>query len=79
VASPKILVTVDRGQETRLSISTDTPPRLVAATTDLRGGGAEPLAQAVLHLGSLEASYGFALDVVHPKLSTHRVLAGLSF
>lgn len=74
-----ILGTFDRGEETRLGITTDTPPRLAATTTNIRGGGIAPLAQAVLHLASLELSYGFALDVLHPKYSTHRVLVGLSF
>ena len=43
------------------------------------GGGVMPMVQAVLDLASLEAGYGFALDVVHPKLSVHRILVGLSF
>ena len=73
-----ILGTIDRGEETRLGITTDTPPRLAATTTNIRGGGIAPLAQAVLHLSTLELSYGFALDVFHPKYSTHRVLVGLS-
>jgi hypothetical protein len=71
--------TLDRGSETRLSIASDAPARLVATTTDIRGGGVMPMAQAVLHLGALEAGYGFMLDVVHPKLSVHRILVGLSF
>jgi len=74
-----ILGTLDRGDETRLGISTTTPSTLVATTTTIRGGGVQPIAQAVLHLGSLEVGYGFALDVVHPKYSTHRILLGLSF
>lgn len=74
-----LLGTIDRGQETSLAIAADAPPRLVATTTNIRGGGIAPLAQAVLRLASLELSYGFALDVVHPKYSTHRVLVGLSF
>jgi hypothetical protein len=74
-----ILGTLDRGEETRLGISTTTPNTLVATTTAIRGGGVQPIAQAVLHLGSLELGYGFALDVVHPKYSTHRILLGLSF
>lgn len=74
------LFTLDRGEETRLAIdSAAAPPKLVANTTAIKGGGAMPLAQAVLHLGFLEGGYGFALDVVHPKLSTHRILIGLSF
>lgn len=73
------LFTLDRGDETRLAISTDTPPKLVANTTSIKGGGVMPMAQAVLHLGFLEGGYGFALDVVHPKLSTHRILVGLAF
>lgn len=71
--------TLDRGSETRLGISPTHPGELVATTSDIRGGGAMPLAQAVLHLGALEGGYGFALDVVHPKLSVHRILVGLSF
>ncbi len=71
--------TLDRGSETRLSIAPDAPARLVATTTDIRGGGVMPMAQAVLHLGALEAGYGYMLDVVHPKLSVHRILVGLSF
>jgi hypothetical protein len=74
-----ILGTFDRGEETRLAITTDAPPRLAATTTAIRGGGVSPMVQAVLRLASLEGSYGFALDVVHPKFSTHRVLVGLSF
>ena len=74
-----MLATIDRGEETRLNITTDTPPRLAATTTNIRGGGIAPMAQAVLHLASLEISYGFALDVLHTKYSTHRVLVGLSF
>lgn len=74
------LFTLDRGEETRLTIdNTATPAKLVANTTSIRGGGVMPIAQAVLHLGFLEGSYGYALDVVHPKLSTHRILVGLSF
>ena len=74
-----ILATFDRGEETRLAITTDAPPRLTALTTNVRGGGIAPIAQVVLNLASLEGSYGFALDVIHPELSTHRVLVGLSF
>jgi S1-C subfamily serine protease len=75
-----IFATFDRGSETRLSISTaTTPSQLVATTTDIHGGGVEPQAQAVLHFANLEASYGYALDVVHPSLSTQRILVGLSF
>ena len=74
-----MLATFDRGEETRLAITTDTPPQLAARTTAIRGGGIAPMAQAVLHLASLEISYGFALDVMHPKYSTHRILVGLSF
>lgn len=71
--------TLDRGSETRLAITTDAPPKLVANTSDIRGGGVMPIAQAVLHLGALEGGYGYALDVVHPSLSVHRILVGLSF
>ena len=74
------LFTLDRGEETRLTIdNTAAPPKLVANTTSIKGGGVMPIAQAVLHLGFLEGSYGYALDVVHPKLSTHRILVGLAF
>jgi S1-C subfamily serine protease len=74
------LFTLDRGEETRLGIdNTAAPPKLVATATSIKGGGIMPLAQAVLHLGFLEGGYGFALDVVHPKLSTHRILVGLAF
>ncbi len=74
-----MLATLDRGEETRLAISTDTPPRLVATTTAIRGGGIAPMAMVSLHLATLEASYGYALDVIHPALSTHRVLVGFAF
>lgn len=82
------LATLDRGEETRLAIAYDDPacpgpagcaPRLAASTDRIRGGGIQPLGQAVLDLGSLEVSYGYALDVNHPKVSTHRFLVGLSF
>lgn len=69
----------DRGEETRLGITSDTPPRLAATTTNIRGGGISPMVEAALHLASLDVSYGFALDVLHPTFSTHRVLVGLSF
>jgi S1-C subfamily serine protease len=82
-----ILGTFDRGSETRLAATlgpagcagTACIPTLSANTVDIKGGGVEPLANAVLHLGGLEASYGFALDVLNPEYSTHRVLVGLSF
>ena len=77
-----LFATVDRGSETTLSISSPSggsPPQLVSFTGAIRGGGLEPMAQAVLHVASLEASYGFALDVIHPEFSTHRLLLGLSF
>jgi S1-C subfamily serine protease len=74
-----IFATFDRGEETRLALTTGTPPLLVASTTNIRGGGIEPMVQGVLHLAALEASYGFALDVIHPELSTHRVLLGIGF
>jgi hypothetical protein len=74
-----MLATFDRGEETRLSASTAAPPQLNATTTKIRGGGIQPLVQAVLHLASLEGSYAFALDVIHPSFSTHRVLVGVSF
>jgi hypothetical protein len=74
-----VLGTFDRGEETRLAIDPTTPPSLVARTTAIRGGGVEPLVSAVLRFSTLEASYAYAVDVIHPKLSTHRVLVGLSF
>jgi S1-C subfamily serine protease len=75
-----ILGTFDRGEETRLDINgTVTPPTLVASTTSIRGGGIEPIVTAVLKIDAIEASYGFALDVIHPKYSTHQLLVGLSF
>ena len=41
-----LLGTFDRGEETRLAITTDTPPRLAATTTNIRGGGIAPMVQA---------------------------------
>jgi S1-C subfamily serine protease len=81
-----VLGTIDRGEETRLGASLGPPgcagtaciPTLAATTTAIRGGGIEPLGNAVLHIGGLELSYGYALDVIHPDYSTHRVLLGLS-
>jgi S1-C subfamily serine protease len=75
------LATIDRGDETRLDASLDASgaPKLTASTSSIRGGGVSPIAQAVLGLGALEASYGYALDVMHPHYSAHRVLVGLSF
>lgn len=74
-----MLATLDRGEVTRMLLTTDTPPRLVTATTRIRGGGVAPMVQAVLHIAALEVSYGFALDVINPDMSTHRVLLGLAF
>lgn len=82
-----VLGTFDRGEETRLGATLGPPgctgdacvPTLAATTRAIRGGGIQPLANAVLHIGGLEASYGYALDVLHPDYSTHRVLVGLSF
>jgi hypothetical protein len=78
-----LFATLDRGTETRLEIAnaTGATPNatLASSTTSIRGGGIEPMAQVVLHLASLEASYGFALDAIHPKFSTHRLLLGLAF
>ena len=81
-----ILGTIDRGEETRLGASLGPAgctgaacvATLSATTNAIRGGGIEPLGNAVLHIGGLELSYGFALDVIHPDYSTHRVLLGLS-
>jgi len=81
------LATFDRGEETRLAATLVPPdcqltntcvPALGASTIAIRGGGIQPLGQAVLHLGAIEGSYGFALDVYHPDYSIHRVLVGLS-
>lgn len=76
-----VLGTLDRGDETRLGATLDASgaPKLAASTASIRGGGAMPIAQAVLGLGSLEGSYGYAVDVAHPRYSAHRVLVGLSF
>jgi hypothetical protein len=82
-----MLGTFDRGSETRLGGSVGPPGcagvtcqvSITATTAAIRGGGIEPLANAVLQIGGLEASYGFALDVIHPDASTHRVLVGISF
>ncbi len=82
-----ILGTFDRGTETRLGGSVGPPGcagisctvTLSATTNAIRGGGIEPLANAVLQLGGLELSYGFALDVLNPDYSTHRAFAGISF
>ena len=82
-----ILGTFDRGEETRLGATIGPPGcagnsctvTLASTTNAIRGGGIEPLANAVLQIGGLEVSYGFALDVIHPDYSTQRVLLGLSF
>jgi hypothetical protein len=76
-----LFATLDRGSETRLAIANGATPNatLSASQISIRGGGVEPMVQAVLHVASLEASYGFALDAIHPKYSTHRLLLGLSF
>lgn len=76
-----VLGTFDRGEETRISLTTLTAsaPSLSARESAIRGGGVMPLATAVLKLANFEGSYGFALDVIHPKQSTHQVLLGLSF
>jgi S1-C subfamily serine protease len=82
-----VLGTLDRGEETVLRATLEPAgcqangscaPALASATTRIRGGGIMPLGQAVLHLGTFELSYGYALDVVHPDLSTHRLLVGLT-
>lgn len=81
------LGTVDRGHETRLGATVEPAgcggpvpctATLSSTTTNIRGGGVMPLAQAVLHLSAFEVSYGYALDVNHPDLSTHRVLLGIT-
>jgi len=81
------LATFDRGEETRLAATLEPAgcqasgncvPALSASTIAIRGGGIQPLGQAVLKLDVLEGSYGFALDVNHPEYSIHRVLVGLS-
>jgi S1-C subfamily serine protease len=83
-----MLATFDRGEETRLgavvgpagcvAVGNNCQATLNATTIAIRGGGIQPLGQAVLHLGALETSYGFALDVLHTEFSTHRILLGLS-
>ena len=81
------LATFDRGEETRLAAANGPPgcvgsacvPTITASTAAIRGGGIEPLGTGVLHIGGLELSYGFALDVIHPDYSTHRVLLGIGF
>lgn len=78
---------LDRGSETRLSAALGPPgcsgeactATLRSHRTSIKGGGVAPLAQATINFGSLEGSYGFALDVLHPDFSTHRVLVGLNF
>lgn len=74
-----LLATFDRGEETRLALTSAVPAKLEAFNIAHRGGGLSPMAQVVLKVVAVEASYGFALDVLHPSLSTHRVLFGLSF
>jgi hypothetical protein len=74
--------TIDRASETRLAAVADPAggvPKLQANTTAIRGGGIQPLAEAVLHLGSLELGYAFVFDVLHPKYSSQRLLLGLNF
>lgn len=79
---------LDRGEETRLAITYDNPacpgvancvPRLVSQRTALRGGGVMPMLGVDIKLLALELGYAFQLDVIHPSLSTQRVIAGLSF
>ncbi len=81
------LGTIDRGEETRLGAALEPAgcqaagnctATLTSSTSRIRGGGIMPLANAVLHLGAFEVSYGYALDVAHPEFSTHRVLLGLT-
>lgn len=81
------LATIDRGSETVLRATLEPggcpasgpcAASLAADTTRIRGGGIMPLAQAVLHLGSVELSYGYALDTGAPETSTHRFLLGLT-
>jgi S1-C subfamily serine protease len=77
----------DRGEETRLAGSIVPPGCVGAACTvtlsatknAIRGGGIMPLGNVVLQIGGLEGSYGYALDVLHPDYSMHRVLVGISF
>ena len=52
---------------------------LAATTSAIRGGGLSPLGSVALQLGGIEGAYGYALDVLHPDYSTHRILVGLSF
>jgi hypothetical protein len=72
-----MLATIDRGSETLIELLD--PPGVATRSTVIRHGGTQPLGQAVLHLGFIEASCGFALDVLNPDFSTHRLLVGLSF
>ena len=74
-----LFATINRGSETRLAISTKDPTQLVATRKTLKGGGLAPMAAVALSVAQIELSYGFALDVLHPNASTHRVLLGLSF
>ncbi len=80
--------TLDRGEETRVAITYDDAacpgaatcvPKLVSQHTSLRGGGVMPMLGADIKLLSVELGYAFQLDVLHPKLSTQRVIAGVTF
>ncbi len=81
-----MLATIDRGEETRLGVGLEPAgcvgsaclANVTTRTTAIRGGGIQPIFQGVLHLAAFEVSYGYALDVNHPDLSTHRLLIGLS-
>jgi hypothetical protein len=70
-----MLATIDRGSETLIELLD--PPGVATRSTVIRHGGTQPLGQAAR--GFIEASYGFALDVLNPDFSTHRLLVGLSF
>lgn len=74
-----LLATINRGSETRLGISTTAPGQLVSTRKTLKGGGVSPMLSVELSLAQIALSYGFALDVLHPNGSTHRLLLGLSF
>lgn len=74
-----MFATVTRGSETRLGISPTNAGQLVSTRKTIKGGGIQPLVTVAAQVSNLELSYGFALDVLHPNASTHRVLLGLAF
>jgi len=79
---------LDRGEETRIAVTYDNPqcpdvpmcvPKLVQQRTPLRGGGVMPMLGVDVKVLALELGYAYQLDVIHPKLSTQRVIAGFTF